>query len=194
MYYRAPERPPAAETSAAAAPAEGLRDHLSVMWNPSARDQPPEPRRIGTILRGRGPSGALAEKARTLVRVERAVHGILGEKSAPHVRAGKLSGSSLTLTADTPAWASIARFRAPDIRAAVRSELPRLREVRVIVRETESPVAPAHATEHRPLSPFAARVLRSVARTLDNPRLARSLIRLAARERPPAGSASASDA
>jgi hypothetical protein len=163
------------------------------MWKPSARDQPPEPRRIGSVLRGTGPSGALAEKARTLVRVERAVHEVLGENSAPHVRAGKLSGRSLTLTADTPAWASIARFRAPDIRAAIRSELPRLREVLVVIRETESPVAPGPATVHRTLSPFAARVLRSVARSLDNPRLARILIRLAARERPPAGSASASD-
>ena len=163
------------------------------MWKPSARDQPPEPRRIGSILRGTGPSGALAEKARTLVRVERAVHGVLGEKSAPHVRAGKLSGRALTLTADSPAWASITRFRVPDICAVVRSELPGLREVRVVIRETESPNEPVPAAEHPSLSPFAARVLRSVARSMDDPRLARILIRLAARERPPAGSASASD-
>ncbi len=163
------------------------------MWKPSARDQPPTPRRIGSVLRGTGPSGALAEKARTLVRVERAVHRILGEKSAPHVRAGKLSATSLTLTADTPAWASMARFRAPDVRAALRSELPRLREVRVVVRDMEYPATPEPAAAQATLSPFAARVLRSVARSLDNPRLARILIRLAARERQPAGSASASD-
>lgn len=127
-----------------------------------------------------------------LVRVERAVHGILGESSVPHVRAGRLSGRLLTLTADSPAWASITRFRAPDIRAAVRAELPRLRDVRVVILETESPVEPGPVAEHVSLSPFAARVLRSVARSMDNPRLARILIRLAARERPPAGSASAS--
>ena len=109
------------------------------------------------------------------------------------MRAGKLSATSLTLTADTPAWASMARFRAPDVRAVLRSELPRLREVRVVIREMEYPVAPRPAAAHSTLSPFAARVLRSVARSLDNPRLARILIRLAARERPPAGSASASD-
>ncbi len=145
------------------------------------------------MLRGTGPSGALAEEARTLVRVERAVHRILGENSAPHVRAGKRSATSLTLTADTPAWASMARFRAPDVREALRSELPRLREVRVVIREMEYPAAPGPAAAQDTLSPFAASVLRSVARSLDNPRLARILIRLAARERPPAGSASASD-
>ena len=163
------------------------------MWKPSARDQPPEPRRIGSILRGRGPSGALAGKARTLVRVERAVHGILGAESVPHVRAGTLSARSLTLTADSPAWASVARFQVPGICAVVRSEVPGLREVRVVIRETEPPNEPPPAPEHPSLSPFAARVLRSVARSMDNPRLARILIRLAARERPPAGSASASD-
>ena len=128
-----------------------------------------------------------------LVRVERVVHGILGVESVPHVRAGTLSTSSLTLTADSPAWASITRFRAPDIRAVVRSELPGLREVRVVIRETEPSNEPAPVTEHPSLSPFAARVLRSVARSMDNPRLARILIRLAARERPPDGSVSASD-
>ena len=128
-----------------------------------------------------------------LVRVERVVHGILGEESVTHVRAGTLSGRSLTLTTDSPAWASIARFRVPDIRAVVRSELPGLRDVRVVIRETESSNEPVRVVEHPSLSPFAARVLRSVARSMDNPRLARVLIRLAARERLPAGSASASD-
>ncbi len=123
------------------------------------------------------------------MRVERRVHRILGENSVLHVRAGRLSGSSLTLTADSPAWASIARFRVPEIRDAIRPELPRLRRVRVVIRETEPPPEPGPAEEHRTLSPFAARVLRSVARSLDNPQLARILIRLAARERSLAGAA-----
>lgn len=167
------------------------------MWKPSAPDQPLEPRRIGSILREAGPSGSLAAKARVLVRVERTVHRILGEKSVPHVRAGRLSRRSLVLTSDSPAWASIARFRAPDIRAAIRSELPELpwlREVRVVVREAETPAEPGPSAAYRSLSPFAARVLRSVARSIDNPRLARVLVRLAARERPPAGGGSASGA
>lgn len=163
------------------------------MWKQSAPDQPLEPRRIGSILRGAGPAGALAAQARVLMRVERRVHRILGEKSVLRVRAGRLSGSSLTLTADSSAWASVARFRAPEIRDAIRSELPRLRQVRIVVRETETPPEPGPAEERRSLSPFAARVLRSVARSLDNPPLARILIRLAARERSPAGAGSASD-
>lgn len=164
------------------------------MWKPSAPDQPLAPRRIGSILRGAGPSAALAAKARLLVRVERAVHRILGEESVLHVRAGRLSRTSLVLTADSPAWASIARFRAPDVRASLRAELPglRLRKVRVVVREAEA--APGSGTgppaPPRPLSPFAAGVLRSVARSIDNPRLARVLMRLAARGRPPAGAGS----
>jgi len=109
------------------------------------------------------------------------------------VRAGRLSTTSITLTADTSTWASVARFRAPDVRAALRSELPHLREVRVIVREREDPTSPAALETRGALSPFAARVLRSVARSLDNPRLARALIRLAAQEHPPTGASSASE-
>ena len=130
------------------------------------------------------------------MRVERAVHRILGEESVPHVRAGRLSRTSLVLTADSPAWASIARFRAPDVRASLRAELPRLREVRVVVREAETvdgPVSGPAATPPRRLSPFAARMLRSLARSVDNPRLTRVLMRLAARERPPADAGSAGD-
>ena len=111
------------------------------------------------------------------------------------MRAGRLSRSSLVLTSDSPAWASLARFRAPDVRAAIRSELPELRwlrEVRVIVREPETAADSGPDAAHRSLSPFAARVLRSVARSIDDPRLARVLMRLAARERPPAGAGSAS--
>lgn len=164
------------------------------MWKPSAPDQPLGPRRIGSILRGAGQSGALAAKARLLVRVERTVHRILGEKSVPHVRAGRLSRSSLVLTADSPAWASVARFQAPDVRAAIRSDLPGLREVRVTVREPETAADPGPTEAYRSLSPFAARVLRSAARSIDDPRLARVLMRIAARERPPAaGAGSASD-
>ena len=161
------------------------------MWKPSAPDQPPAPRRIGSILRGAGPAAALAAKVRLLVRVERAVHRILGEKSVPHVRAGRLSRTSLVLTADSPAWASIARFRAPDVRAGLGSELPRLREVRVVVREPEAGSETGPPARPRSLSPFAAGVLRSVACSMADPRLARVLLRLAARECPPAGAGSA---
>ena len=160
------------------------------MWNPSASDQP---RRIGSILRGAGPSGALATKARVLVRLERTVHRILGETSASHVRAGGVSPDTLTLLADSPAWATITRFRIPEIREAVRAELPHIRDARVILDNPQTPAGPRSASEPRTLSPLAARVLRSVARSVDNPRLSRVLMRLAARERPPAGPGSASE-
>ena len=162
------------------------------MWKPSAPNQPLKPRRVDSILRGTGPAGALAAEARILVRVERVVHRILGEESVSHVRAAGLSPNSLTLLADSPAWASVARFRAPDICADVRSEIPRIRHARVAIMETETPMERRPAAERRSISPSTARVLRSVARSIDNPRLARILIRLAARGHPPAGRVSAS--
>lgn len=165
-------------------------DRVPSMWKPSAPDQPQRPRRIGSILGGTGPAGALAAGARRLLRVERTVHRILGGESEPHVRAAGSAPHSLTLLADSPAWASIARFKVPDLRAALRPELPHLRRIRVAV-EAWAPARPRRpAEEPRTLSPGAARTLRTAARTVDHPRLARVLVRLAAREREPPPAAS----
>ena len=62
-----------------------------------------------------------------------------------------------------------------------------IRHTRVTVLETEAPVEPPAPDAAAPISPAAARVLRSAARSIDNPRLAGILLRLAGRERPPAG-------
>ena len=82
--------------------------------------------------------------------MERTVHRILGRESVPHVRAAGLTRDTFTLFADSPAWASIARFRVPDICAALRTELPRIRRARVEVMETEAPVEPPPAGEANP--------------------------------------------
>ena len=102
------------------------------------------------------------------------------------MRAAGVSSGTIRLLADSPAWASIVRFKVPDIRAALHAEGPRIRHARVTVRETEIPIEPPPPEPVAPISPAAARVLRSAARSIDNPRLARILARLADRERPPA--------
>ena len=147
------------------------------------------PRRIGSILGGAGPTGALAAGVRRLLRIERTAHRILGDGSELHVRAAGSAPDSLTLLADSPAWASIARFKVPDLRSALLPELPRLRRIRVIV-ETGGRAHPPRPTEEpRVLSPGAARTLRAAARAMDHPRLALVLVRLAARERTPPAAA-----
>ena len=166
-------------------PSRILRDCVSSMWKPSTPDQPRHARRIGTVLRGAGPSGSLAAEARALVRIERTVHRILGEESVSHVRAAGLSSDTIRLLADSPAWASIVRFHVPDIRAALRSRAPHIRDARVSVMAAETPTEPPTAEAANPISSSAAGVLRSAARSIDNPRLARVLMRLAGRERPP---------
>ena len=192
MYYRAPGKSFGRKQAGAAASDAGSfqagpMDRVFSMWKPSAPDQPPPARRIGAILRERGPSGILAAEARILVRMERTVHRVLGGESVAHVRAAGVSSDTIRLLADSPAWASIARFKVREICAALRSEAPRIRRARVTVMETEIRTEPPAAGAATPISPAAARVLRSAARSMDNPRLARILVKLAARERSPAG-------
>ena len=137
------------------------------------------PSPIRSILERPGPAGTLAAEARVLLRVEGRIHRLLGEASVPHLRAAGLSGRSLTILADSPAWASIVRFKAPEIRAAARRDVSHLRHVRVVVADAETPSRPRPAPPRRTLSPSAVRVLRSGARTIDNPPLARVLARIA---------------
>ena len=192
MYYVAPWRPLGRKHPRAAASDAGLRGRVFSMWKSFTPDQPLPARRIGSILRGTGPSGALADEARVLARMERTVHRLLGRESVPHVRAAGLSEDTLKLLADSPAWASIARFHVPDICAALASELPRVQHARVAVMNTEARLEAPPAAGPGPISPVAARALRSAARSIENPRLARILFRLAGRERPPADQRSAS--
>ena len=139
------------------------------------------------MLTGVGSIGALFARASTLARAQRTVHRVLGDGAHGHVRAGGLSGDALTLLVDSPAWGSIARFKAPDVQALLRRELPRLRRIRIVVDGEEAPPSPAapRGGEHQPLSSGAVHALRSAARSLDNPRLAETLLRLSRRGRQP---------
>lgn len=179
-----PEPDPRGERHCRPRPREAdLPGHLALRVYGISMKRPLKPRRIGSILRGEGRAGELAAKARLLLRVERTVHRILGGESNLHVRAASLSRDSITLLVDSPAWASITRFKGPDICGALRSDLPRLRRTRVLV-AADAPGGPMPPpATHRSLSPAAAHVLRSTARAIDNPRLSRVLIRLAGRRR-----------
>ena len=98
------------------------------------------------------------------------------------MRAAGSARDSLVLFADSAAWASITRFKVPELHSALLPERPSLRRIQVIV-ETGTPArAPRPAREPPVLSPSAARSLRAAARSMDHPRLARVLVRLAARE------------
>lgn len=147
-------------------------------------DLPPATARtVGSVLAGAGPSGALLSTAHALLRADRAVHRVLGAESREHVRTARLSRGAATLIADSPSWATVAKFKGPELADALRAESFRIRRVRVSVgRRTGIPAAPG-AADRPVLSPAAPRLLRALARSVDNPALSRVLLRLARRSR-----------
>lgn len=103
------------------------------------------------------------------------------------MRAAGSARDSLVLFADSAAWASITRFKVPELHAALLPEHPSLRRIRVTV-ETGTPARARRPARDPPvLSPAAAGILRAAARSMDHPRLARVLVRLAARASPAPG-------
>lgn len=154
------------------------------MRRPSRPNPPPAARTVGSVLAGaEPPHGALLSTAHALLRADRAVHRVLGEESKERVRTARLARGAATLIADSPSWATIARFKGPELADALRAESFRVRRVRVSIgRRTAIPAAPG-AADRPALSPAAPRLLRALARSVDNPALSRVLLRLARRGR-----------
>lgn len=94
------------------------------------------------MFEGSGPAGALARRMGTLARIDRAMAEALGKEAAAHVHATELSDEGeLTLLADSPAWASLARFKVPDVLAAIAAEFPGARRAKVLITRDPPPRA-----------------------------------------------------
>lgn len=128
------------------------------------------------VLRGfRRQSGDLAllrARWRTLV----------GEPMAAHCEPTHYEAGRLTVAADGPAWASRVRQQQAGLLQALRAQpaLRALREIRVQVQPTKTAAAPSVARARHPsrLSSKAARLVRGVAESVDDPQLRAALDRL----------------
>ena len=128
------------------------------------------------------PLGRLVAAGRHRAAADAALQEFLPEPLKGRVQVARASGETLTLVADSPAWSARARYLTPQILDHLKSRLenPRLGRVQIVTRPTEVRREPPPPRRAR-LSGRAAAVLESVARTTDNPRLAATLERLAAR-------------
>jgi len=135
------------------------------------------------LSRGEGTLAPLLRHARRLREVERDVLGTLDRALRPHCRVANVRDDTLVLDADSPVWASRLRYQTAELleRLPCREALG-IRRVRVRVRPAHAPPGAA-APRPRRLSPTAAALIYSVARTVDPGPLRRALLRLASRGR-----------
>lgn len=130
-------------------------------------------------------AGRLMAIGRRLGAANRALGALLEPPLSDHVSVARLSGDTLTLVADSPAWAARVRFQAPRILEHLRSRLdcPRLESLRVVTRPAPVIREPVSEPSPRPISAASAELIESVALDCDDGALRRTLLRLAQRAR-----------
>lgn len=145
------------------------------------------PKPLFKLLHGssEGLSRLLAH-ARRLAAIGRTVDSVLGHPLADHCRVSNLRGNILVVQADSPAWAARLRYRAPALLATLRAPetLPELRNIQIkIIPQTARP-GRGRATRQIRMSASTARLIDTVAASMDDPTLQSALRRLASRNRP----------
>lgn len=130
-------------------------------------------------------AGRLMAVGRRLGVANQALGTLLDAPLRDHVSVARLSGETLTLVADSPAWAARVRFQAPLILDHLRTRLdcPRLESLRVVTRPAPMIREPVNEPPPRPMSPATAKLIESVALACDDGALRRTLLRLAGRAR-----------
>jgi hypothetical protein len=128
------------------------------------------------------PLGRLTAAGRSLGTANTALDEFLDEPLKGRVSVARADRETLTLVAESPAWAARVRYLTPQILDHLRSRLdnPRLNRVQIVTRPTESPTEPPPRPRPQ-LSRQAAALIESVAKSSDNEALASALMRLAAR-------------
>ena len=128
------------------------------------------------------PLGRLTAAGRRLGAANTALDEFLDEPLKGRVSVARADRETLTLVAESPAWAARVRYLTPQILDHLRSRLDnsRLNRVQIVTRPTESPIE-APVRPRPQLSQKAAAIIESVAKSSQNEALAGALMRLAKR-------------
>lgn len=143
-----------------------------------------KPVSIGRILERFGTSEHpdIPHKVRALAVLENQILSLLPPEFAPHCRVAGLTGGRLLLVTDAPSWAARLRFQGPRLvqhLGRVGTVTLRTVQVRIIPPVEVAKPAPRQVR----LSAENARLLEQTARSIQDPRLAQALARLARRAR-----------
>lgn len=142
--------------------------------------KPPE--RIGHIVTRFSTLRQLSAQAEQLERLNQKVMSCLPPGLAGHVRVANLRDDCLVIQAESSAWASQIRYRAPEILQAL-NQLPAFASVQSIrVRNRATPLQPAAAPiQRRRMSTHAASGIAAQADATDDPSLRDALRKLSRR-------------
>lgn len=129
-------------------------------------------------LLGQGPAASLLARARSLASLQDRIRRLLPEPLGAHCTVSNLRRGTLSLTADSPAWAARLRFLAPQLQRQLGSD--RIRTVRVRVRPAADAPRPGPPARRARLSAGAGELVERTAARIEHPALRTALRRLAA--------------
>lgn len=141
----------------------------------------PAPRSVTSLLHTADSElGAIARRAGYLATVRRVVLDALPADAAAHVHVAAVDSNRLLLHTESAGWATRLRYTEPAIQRALAQRL-RLHADRVIIRVRPDLAPPARRRIKRHISAANREHMRQMADYIDNPELARVLLRLADR-------------
>ncbi|HHO69231.1 MAG TPA: DUF721 domain-containing protein [Gammaproteobacteria bacterium] len=132
-------------------------------------------------LLGQGPAARLLARARSLASLQDRVRQLLPEPLGAHCTVLNLRRGTLSLSADSPAWAARLRFLAPQLLRQLGTD--RIRELRVRVHPQVESGARRPPARRARLSAGAGELVARTAEGIDHPALRTALRRLAAHRR-----------
>jgi len=138
------------------------------------------PTRLDTIVTRNLTLRQLFRQAATYQNLEIHIKPLLEEPLRHHIHLATLRGDTLTLIADSSAWAAKLRYQVPELRGRIAeiSDFPKIQNIRVKVAKIDSPY-PADPQQSKPyLSNKVIEGLQQQANYLRDPALREALLRL----------------
>jgi len=124
----------------------------------------------------------LLSRAREQIALDKLLHDLVPAPLNEHCRILTISGTSLILAADSPAWAVRLRFLTSRlITQLVRYKPVKIRTVSVRVKPAARPASPNRRQTAPKRTPHGAAALKQAAQTISDPALKSGLLRLASR-------------
>ena len=139
---------------------------------------------VRDLISGINPAlSELVAAAKEIKVLNRLLDTTLSQPLRSHVQVASIHGDRLVIQCDSPVWSARARLLVPRLLESVNRERARapIRQIQVITRP-EAPTRSTPAPRRNLLSKQTRRLLENVAAEIDNPRLKRTLYRLAKRD------------
>lgn len=140
------------------------------------------PQNVATLLTSAdGRLRTLLQHARYLQRLNNTLYDILPKRLKSHVALANVTKTTVTLCAQSSAWATQAHFHVSELLEGLKKDLPDITDINIKTARPMSPARKRPAARQPRLSPENRRCLSTCADSIEDPKLRAALRRVAER-------------